>query len=756
MSTKVPAPLASIVVLVHNQLEHTRKCIDSLFAHTRAPFELIVVDNGSSDGTGKFLGTLRREWANVRVIANRTNRGFAAGNNQGLAIAKGEFIVLLNNDTLVTPGWLDGLGAALESDARCGLVGPVSNCVSGPQQIATNYSNDAAMFEFAKSWSAQSGGQSELTNRLVGFCLMFKRAVLDAIGGLDECFGSGNFEDDDFCLRAKFAGFSSRIARGVFIHHTGSQTFRGTKIDYRQAMMRNWDLFRAKWNLPANVALEKGYPIPTAKPDAVAVKVALPSLNLTHKLVEDVHWLEEMPAAIPAKTESAPVARLGDLAEARKFFEVKEWEASWNATVAAIQVRPLHPEAFLLLAEIALAIGDRATAKACAQRARDLAPNWKATKQFLKKHSTFNIQHSTTNATAFDPASILHPLSAPRLSVCLIVKNEEKFLPQCLASIKPVADQIVVVDTGSTDRTVAIAKEQGAEVHSFAWCDDFAAARNAALEHATGDWVLILDADEELPSTEQAKLKADLRRSDVIAFRLPLVDKGDEAHGCHCVPRLFRNAPGVFYRGRIHEQVFPSLIAFGKRFQLKTAVGTAQLLHHGYAPEIVRDRNKVERNLKLLRQAVVEDPLDANLQMNLGLELVHSGRLEEGLVHYREAFRLMSAQPPTDLAPELREVLLTQLTCHLYKVHAHDEIVQALQSPLAKQSALSASLHFALGLALFELKRFPEAADAMRQCLARRREPSLAPINTDILTAVPHHCLALASMKSGDAAGAEK
>jgi tetratricopeptide (TPR) repeat protein len=160
--------------------------------------------------------------------------------------------------------------------------------------------------------------------------------------------------------------------------------------------------------------------------------------------------------------------------------------------------------------------------------------------------------------------------------------------------------------------------------------------------------------------------------------------------------------------------------------------------------------------LKLLRQAVVEFPNDPNLQMNLGLELVHSDDLPPGLAHYREAFRLMSAQPPAEVTPELREVLLTQLSCHLYKVRAHDEIVQALNSPLAKQGGLTASLHFALSLALFELKNFREAAGEMRQCLAKRKQPALAPINTDILTAVPHHCLALSLMKLGDHAGAEK
>ncbi|HUB88085.1 MAG TPA: glycosyltransferase [Verrucomicrobiae bacterium] len=455
--------------------------------------------------------------------------------------------------------------------------------------------------------------------------------------------------------------------------------------------------------------------------------------------------------AKPSPMQPPPVARLGKLDEARSLLQRRELELAWKSAFAAVSIRPFHPEGFLLLAEIALAAGAGKSAKLFAQRARDLAPNWKTPKQFLQKNLNGSAKLDWLNS-AFTP----NRSSSPRLSVCLIVKNEEKFLTQCLSSVKAIAHQIVVVDTGSTDRTVEIAKSFGAEIYPFAWRDDFSAARNAALEHATGDWILMLDADEELPAAEHAHLCDDMKRTDIIAFRLPLVNKGEEAQGKHFVPRLFRNTPGVYYYSRIHEQVFPSLIQCGKAWGMKTAIGTAQLLHHGYAKEVIADRNKVERNLKLLRQAVREFPDDANLQMNLGLELVHTGDLPAALTHYREAFRLMSAQPPTEVAPELREVLLTQFTCHLYKMKAHEEVVQTLNSPLAKQNALTASLHFALGLAFFELKKFHEAAEEMRQCLAKRKQPSLAPINTDIFTAMPHHCLALSLMKAGDAAGAEK
>jgi len=441
----------------------------------------------------------------------------------------------------------------------------------------------------------------------------------------------------------------------------------------------------------------------------------------------------------------AAVAHVGRLDEARELFAQKNFPAAWAAAVTAVTKRPFHPEALLLLAEIALAAGDRKTAKLCAQRARDLVPGWKPVKQFLSKPLK-----GDAKLEWLQPEAISN-----RLSVCLIVKNEEKFLAQCLASLRGLAAQIIVVDTGSTDRTVEMAKEFGAEIYSFAWCDDFAAARNAALEHATGDWILVLDADEELPSAQHSALLADLKKSDALAFRLPLVNAGQN-DGRSFVPRLFRNAPGVYYFGRVHEQAFPSLLPHCQAWGLKTALGTAEIVHHGYTKEMVRDRNKVERNLKLLRLALAENPSDVNLVMNFGLELVRSDDLAGGVEQYREAFRLMSAQPTDAVVPELREVLLTQFTSQLYKLRAHAEVVEILNSPLARQGGLTASLHLALGLAHFELKQFSEAADQMRQCLVKRKQAALSPINTDIHTAAPQHCLALSLAKLGDAAGAEK
>jgi tetratricopeptide (TPR) repeat protein len=343
---------------------------------------------------------------------------------------------------------------------------------------------------------------------------------------------------------------------------------------------------------------------------------------------------------------------------------------------------------------------------------------------------------------------------APRLTVCLITRNEERFLGQCLESIRALASQIVVVDTGSTDWTRDIAARYGAEVYSFEWRDDFSAARNAALERATGDWILFLDADEELLADQQEKLLKLMDDESAIAFRLPMIDKGREEEGVSHVPRLFRNAPGLFHVGRVHEQVFSSIEARRLEWGLENKFGDATLLHHGYTKEMVKSRDKIARNLRLLQKALEELPGEPHLLMNLGLELVRAGKLSAGLEQYDAAFRALSALPREEVAPELRETLLTQLCTHLLAAKKPSDVMRVLTSPLARTDGLTATLHWLFGLACIESKDFSDGAEHLRRCLAKRGKPALSPVNRNILKAGPSHCLALclAALKQSVAA----
>lgn len=242
-------PRASIIVLAWNQLEYTRECVESVLACTEGPFELILVDNGSSDGTLDYFRTV----AGATVVANPTNLGFAAGNNRGIEVATGEYVIILNNDTLVTETWLDGLIACAEEDPTIGIVGPVSNSVSGPQQVdGASYESFQDLQAYARAFREQHRGRRLPLDRIVGFCMLIRREVIEKIGVLDERFGLGNFEDDDYCLRTRQAGFRLMVAQDVFIHHFGSRTFLGNGVDFAAAMQHGQEAFLAKWNGAAN------------------------------------------------------------------------------------------------------------------------------------------------------------------------------------------------------------------------------------------------------------------------------------------------------------------------------------------------------------------------------------------------------------------------------------------------------------------------------------------------------------------------
>lgn len=251
---------ASIVVLTFNQLDVTQLCLDSLYRHTRN-FELIVVDNASTDGTPEFLRAFAAAHDNVQVILNAQNRGFAGGCNQGIAASRGRDVVLLNNDTVVSEGWLEGL-LSVSRLPDVGLVGPRTNCIVGPQQVnEVDYDQHTLEgFEaFANTWRQTHTPEATQAHRVIGFCMLIRREVIERIGGLDTSFGRGNFEDDDYCIRAQLAGFRIAFAEHVFIHHFGSVTFKGQKIDYRELLLENWGNFRKKWLLPEMSDVSHGY-----------------------------------------------------------------------------------------------------------------------------------------------------------------------------------------------------------------------------------------------------------------------------------------------------------------------------------------------------------------------------------------------------------------------------------------------------------------------------------------------------------------
>lgn len=222
--------LASVIVPCWSQREFTRHCLAALFRHTTTPWELIVVDNGSTDGTAAYLeGIQDVAPVPVTIVTNAENRGFPAACNQGVSVPQGPYVILLNNDAVPTDGWLDQLIALTDSDPRIGMAGPMSNYASAPQLVeGVAYTDLDSMHRFAAAWRVEHLGRWIETLKLSGFCLLAKRDVLRAVGGLDEQFGLGFFDDDDLSFRVRDAGYRLAVALDLFVHHYGSRTFAGS------------------------------------------------------------------------------------------------------------------------------------------------------------------------------------------------------------------------------------------------------------------------------------------------------------------------------------------------------------------------------------------------------------------------------------------------------------------------------------------------------------------------------------------------
>lgn len=249
MSQTVVPGLTSVIVPCWNQLEFTRHCLRALVRHTHRPWELIVVDNGSTDGTSMYLaGAADLAPVRVEVVQNAENQGFPAACNQGLVRSRGNHLVLLNNDAVVTEGWLDHLISLADSDPLIGLCGPMTNYAPPPQLVTpAPYETLEAMDRFAREWRQAQRGTWFTVEKLSGFCLLLKRRAYEAIGGLDEQFGLGLFDDDDLCLRARRAGYTLAVAHDLFVHHFGSRTFAGVGVDTETLLESNRQRFEAKW-----------------------------------------------------------------------------------------------------------------------------------------------------------------------------------------------------------------------------------------------------------------------------------------------------------------------------------------------------------------------------------------------------------------------------------------------------------------------------------------------------------------------------
>jgi len=307
----------------------------------------------------------------------------------------------------------------------------------------------------------------------------------------------------------------------------------------------------------------------------------------------------------------------------------------------------------------------------------------------------------------------------PGVSLCMIVKDEEQNLSRCLQSVKGLVDQVIVVDTGSTDRTTDIARQHGATVFYLPWPGDFSIARNFSLKKASCEWVFCLDADEELAADSRENFCQLLDTSQVEGYLMQIVNLVDTPSGRevlrHPSLRLWRNRPHYRFKGALHEEVLSSIQGSNPGSKLETV--SLHIIHHGYTSRLKALKNKTARNLKILQAAWENDPADLYIRYNLGLEYWQLGDFPQAAKWLDQVYNECCREWPHT------PTLLRNYAICLLELDKFTEALQVLQQGTAWFPTYT-DLFYLEGMAYKSLSQPDKAIEALNHCLELGESPS--------------------------------
>ncbi len=335
------------------------------------------------------------------------------------------------------------------------------------------------------------------------------------------------------------------------------------------------------------------------------------------------------------------------------------------------------------------------------------------------------------------------------ISLCTIAKNEELALPLCLGSVKDVVDEMVVLDTGSTDRTVKIAQEFGAKVYHFEWCNDFSAARNQALKYVTGNWVLVLDADETLAPEIVPDLQQAIKCDRYLVINLLRQEVGAAQSPYSLVSRLFRRHPDIRFSRPYHALIDDSVSQILTQ-ELDWQIGylpAVAILHSGYQQSAIASKDKFTQAAKTMEGFLADHPTDPYVCSKLGALYVQSGKIEPGIellergftansvnaqilyelhyhlgIAYSRLENFAQAKASYQTAIELDIYPMLKLGSYNNLGNLHRATGDLIQAKTAYEMTLQIDPNFAagyynLGITLKAMGRFSEAIAAYKQAI---------------------------------------
>jgi glycosyltransferase involved in cell wall biosynthesis len=318
----------------------------------------------------------------------------------------------------------------------------------------------------------------------------------------------------------------------------------------------------------------------------------------------------------------------------RSYFALNDLQNAVTFFEKGLKNSPKNHLHLIGLANVAFKLKKYPEAKKILEAALEANPERKEIKKIIAEVENAMKFNSSNNVVENVTIYCSNNHNKQLISVCMIVKNEEKMLEDCLKSVKNIADEIIIVDTGSADNTIEIAKKYDAKIFHFDWIDDFAAARNESIKNATSGWILYLDADERLTENSQLQIRNLVATSSeevggyfcLIESEHSKLDGSTEKHkGGY--PRLFRNLgfPKIQFMGRVHEQISPSIIAAEKIILTSDIV----IEHLGYNLPQAEMEQKVQRNYKMLLAHINEEPTNGYAWFQLGQTLGQMGLEKE-------------------------------------------------------------------------------------------------------------------------------
>ena len=701
----------SIIIPVWNNLSFTIPCIQSIFAHTKE-FELILVDNGSTDDTPAYLQALTLKHPNVKISTFPENRGFSKACNAGAAQAQGDYLIFLNNDTLVTPGWAEQMVAAIplaekEFDySPVGIIGPRTNYAGGGQSIPTDPYLYDQLNQAAIEHHQHHQNEVTLTGFCSGFCMLITRPCWEDLGGFDERYQTGGVEDVDLCLTAQLKGWKLAWDNSTFIHHHGGKTLEILSTPYAPTHAANRLAF-----------IEKHYHDQPRKLVCImGVKDQLDRLK--QSLPRNAKFADEIIVLCHQTTEYNPQ----DLKKFPKVTTVLEAHGDWDLPqhiTLLSETAQNHNADWIIYLDADEILEDSFTYDYAHQLMNPLDPNilaysfpfctfflgtthyradgifgrmrgirmWKSLpNQHPRKvpgnpiytlHcpaiAPFNIRNLRTRIkhcgyespeicqkkyafyTSIDPnpsktyigpegyAHLISPTLTLQewkekndLALCMVVRNEEINLFNLLYSCYPYFDQIVIVDTGSKDHTQEIAQTFGANVYTFPWRKDFAAARNFAKSKCTTSWILSLDPDEEMDTDRFPQLFQMLEENvDAYLFKV-LNFRKDHTINYSDNTRLLRNIPELYWTGRVHEKIAPAV----KKHNLKVAMAPITIKHYGYLKDDASQKRKTKMYAQMLRKDLKEHPHEPSHYFHYAFHFLDQGNEQRALQYLNKALEL--------------------------------------------------------------------------------------------------------------------